>query len=312
MSGRAQGEVALGWGCPKLKPPPLRAIVQRAGSSAPSLPCLPLARRVQTDVSFGLLGGTGVVAAAQERAPQMGLLASPTPGKENTGPRPGGPLILGWVGGQELGLGLGLVVGGDGSRRVLPALSCTTPVALPGSPPLPMPPPFAAPRAPPTPAPPAAPTSPSLPGCWCSKTRWPLWSSFMWPATAPRRPCPWSLQARAAGREGRWRVGWLAVSLCSAAPWRRVQRAEPTATLRLVTVPALSFPAAAGDPTSYSAAIPAAAAAPGALVRWYVRATDTTGETTRDPAYRDTDERQFWGTIVADPSDTSTLPVLEM
>lgn len=48
-----------------------------------------------TDVSFGLLGGGGVVSAAQQRTPQYALLAAPTPGQENTGPRPGGPLIVG-------------------------------------------------------------------------------------------------------------------------------------------------------------------------------------------------------------------------
>lgn len=48
-----------------------------------------------TDVSFGLIGVTGVVSAAQERTPQYALLAAPIPGRENSGPRPGGPLIVG-------------------------------------------------------------------------------------------------------------------------------------------------------------------------------------------------------------------------
>ena len=50
-----------------------------------------------TDVSFGIIGGAGVVSAAQERALGYALLATPTPGKENSGPRPGGPLIVGCV-----------------------------------------------------------------------------------------------------------------------------------------------------------------------------------------------------------------------
>jgi hypothetical protein len=50
-----------------------------------------------TDVSFGIIGGAGVVSAAQERALGYALLAAPTPGKENSGPRPGGPLIVGCV-----------------------------------------------------------------------------------------------------------------------------------------------------------------------------------------------------------------------
>lgn len=52
---------------------------------------------IPTDVSFGLIGSTGVVSAAQERTPQYALLAAPTPGRENSGPRPGGPLIVGCV-----------------------------------------------------------------------------------------------------------------------------------------------------------------------------------------------------------------------
>lgn len=49
-----------------------------------------------TDVSFGAIGGAGVVSAAAGAAsPRYALLAAPTPGKDNTGPRPGGPLIVG-------------------------------------------------------------------------------------------------------------------------------------------------------------------------------------------------------------------------
>lgn len=52
--------------------------------------------------------------------------------------------------------------------------------------------------------------------------------------------------------------------------------------------------AAGADGTTYSATIPAAAATPGALVRWYVQAADVAGEATRDPPFRDPEERQYW------------------
>jgi hypothetical protein len=50
----------------------------------------------------------------------------------------------------------------------------------------------------------------------------------------------------------------------------------------------------------------------GALVRWYVQASDSQGSVTRDPPFLSPDSRQYWGVIVADPSDTAQLPVLEM
>lgn len=50
----------------------------------------------------------------------------------------------------------------------------------------------------------------------------------------------------------------------------------------------------------------------GALVRWFVRATDATGQVTRDPPFRKDSDRQYWGTVVADPGDQSSLPVLEL
>ncbi len=77
--------------------------------------------------------------------------------------------------------------------------------------------------------------------------------------------------------------------------------------------PSCPPPASAAAPGSdaYSASIPAAAPV-GALVRWFVRATDATGQVTRDPPFRKDSDRQYWGTIVADPGDQSSLPVLEL
>lgn len=70
------------------------------------------------------------------------------------------------------------------------------------------------------------------------------------------------------------------------------------------------MPAASTDGTTYSATIPGAPA--GTLVRWYVLATDSQGQSTRDPLFAGPDDQQYYGTIVADPSDTSSLPVLEL
>lgn len=69
-------------------------------------------------------------------------------------------------------------------------------------------------------------------------------------------------------------------------------------------------PAASGD--AYAASIPASAATSGALVRWYIRASDSQGGLTRDPLFLGPDDRQYWGTVVGDPADQSSLPVLEL
>ena len=71
-------------------------------------------------------------------------------------------------------------------------------------------------------------------------------------------------------------------------------------------------PAASSSDGIYRASIPASAATPGALVRWFVRATDSQGEVTRDPLALQPEDRQYWGTVVGDASDQSSLPVLEL
>ena len=63
--------------------------------------------------------------------------------------------------------------------------------------------------------------------------------------------------------------------------------------------------------TSYRATIPARAYSAGDMVRWFVIASTTGRETTRSPAFPDpTESAQYHGTVVADPSITSSLPVL--
>lgn len=75
--------------------------------------------------------------------------------------------------------------------------------------------------------------------------------------------------------------------------------------------PRLPHAAGPGSDT-YTASIPAAAAPVGALVRWFVRATDVRGQVTRDPPFLDDGDRQYWGTIVEDAGDQSSLPVMEL
>ena len=70
--------------------------------------------------------------------------------------------------------------------------------------------------------------------------------------------------------------------------------------------------AAAAGSNQYTATIPASATDAGALVRWYVKATDTQGSTTRDPPFLTPDDRQYYGTIIGDAGDQAALPVLEL
>lgn len=69
----------------------------------------------------------------------------------------------------------------------------------------------------------------------------------------------------------------------------------------------------------YRATLPASVVAPGALVRWAVLATDAAGGATRDPpgppaggGKKAAEARRYYGTVVADPSDPASLPVMEM
>ena len=61
----------------------------------------------------------------------------------------------------------------------------------------------------------------------------------------------------------------------------------------------------------YGAIIPANAADPGQMVRWFMRATDTKGLETRWPPYRDIrNSPQYLGTIIDDSRLSNPLPVL--
>jgi hypothetical protein len=72
----------------------------------------------------------------------------------------------------------------------------------------------------------------------------------------------------------------------------------------------LSGDGAAGDGI-YAAAIPGSIATAGQMIRWYFRATDTVGNTSRWPLYRETaNSPQYLGTIVNDARLTNPLPVL--
>jgi hypothetical protein len=91
---------ARGLGCRpllQLALPAVESLCVDASGGTPmllsSLLSVVLARRLPTDVSFGTVGGQ--VAAAAESSPRYAVLATPTPGKPNSGPRPGGPLVIG-------------------------------------------------------------------------------------------------------------------------------------------------------------------------------------------------------------------------
>jgi hypothetical protein len=89
----------------------------------------------------------------------------------------------------------------------------------------------------------------------------------------------------------------------------RVMFALPEVSIPMVD-DGLHGDGAAGD-TTYGAIIPASASAPGQMVRYYVTATDSSGDLTRSPPYLEArNSPQYWGTIVADPSLTNALPVL--
>ncbi len=70
----------------------------------------------------------------------------------------------------------------------------------------------------------------------------------------------------------------------------------------------------AGD-GEYAAVIPAGAAAPGEMIRWYVSATDSAQSSSRAPAFldqQDSDQSpEYFGTVVADPEVNSQVPILQ-
>ncbi len=60
----------------------------------------------------------------------------------------------------------------------------------------------------------------------------------------------------------------------------------------------------------YTAVIPAGVAPTGQMIRWYITARDTEGLSGRVPAFANpTKDEEYYGTIVADPTLTSNLPI---
>jgi hypothetical protein len=58
-----------------------------------------------------------------------------------------------------------------------------------------------------------------------------------------------------------------------------------------------------GADDQYSTTIPASAYEAGEMVRWYLIATTTSGESTREPPFPDlTESAQYFGTVISDPS----------
>jgi hypothetical protein len=61
----------------------------------------------------------------------------------------------------------------------------------------------------------------------------------------------------------------------------------------------------------YTAVIPAQFYGPGDMVRWYVKAEDTAGHTSRDPLFPYPDNApEYYGTVVQNPQSASALPIL--
>ncbi|MDG2124283.1 MAG: CotH kinase family protein, partial [Verrucomicrobiales bacterium] len=61
----------------------------------------------------------------------------------------------------------------------------------------------------------------------------------------------------------------------------------------------------------FSATIPHTASAAGEMLRWYVTAEDTAGESRREPPFlAATNSPEYFGTVIADPSAASALPTM--
>jgi hypothetical protein len=61
----------------------------------------------------------------------------------------------------------------------------------------------------------------------------------------------------------------------------------------------------------YSATIPHAASSPGQMVRWYVTADDSLGQSRRDPPYlAPANSPQYFGTVIDNPAAASPMPAL--
>jgi hypothetical protein len=72
-----------------------------------------------------------------------------------------------------------------------------------------------------------------------------------------------------------------------------------------------SVPMTPGAADLYTAVIPASAATPGQMVRWRITAVDSASRASRAPLFPvSTDSPQYYGTVVAEPSVTSQLPVI--
>ncbi len=69
---------------------------------------------------------------------------------------------------------------------------------------------------------------------------------------------------------------------------------------------------AEADDGIYTATIPAAASLPGQMVRWYIAAEDDQGQDSRNPLFPwPTNSPEYFGTVIADPTVSTQLPVIE-
>ena len=88
--------------------------------------------------------------------------------------------------------------------------------------------------------------------------------------------------------------------------------ANVTLTWRVMFGPEVTAPMTQGADGVFTAAIPAGTAAPGQMIRWYVRAVDAAGSASRAPVFLDPlDSEEYYGTVVADPTVVTSLPLIE-
>lgn len=83
-----------------------------------------------------------------------------------------------------------------------------------------------------------------------------------------------------------------------------------TLVYRVMYGPESHIPMSRSGTSGFTATIPAAEFAAGNMVRWYVKATDMKGRSVRDPPFPGAEWPEFHGTLIFDPSLTSTLPSL--
>ena len=90
-----------------------------------------------------------------------------------------------------------------------------------------------------------------------------------------------------------------------------VDAASVALNYRTMFLPEQTLAMTPGNAGLFTATLPAGTAAPGQMLRWFFRATDSAGRSARLPAYLSTDAPQYLGTAVPDLALTTQLRVFE-